>query len=263
MALSSLRALLGAGRGAGARVDRSRHIAGLERRYCAGGSGDDEEGEGRGGDEMDEILRELDDEETMDDEPSALSSLPMTESSFQVPGTKKWIELPTRAILPTDVRRLLQRNGVTPLHDEPMRVKLNEVLEPTAWFVPVPSSRAEEALTSLSGTTLGLMSVQPRALSEGQAQKMVASTRAVLPDGSEYVSLVNAPEETTFLDVKDFFRGYNIRLGGLSSVETGANAKGKQFLIKFTSGTEAFNAVQFKGHKPILGKRAKVGLMFS
>ena len=39
---------------------------------------------------------------------------------------------------------------------------------------------------------------------------MVSETEAVLPEGSEYVSLTNVPDDTTWLDVKDFFRGYNI-----------------------------------------------------
>ncbi len=33
----------------------------------------------------------------------------------------------------------------------------------------------------------------------------------ILPEGEEYVSLTNVPSDTTWQDVKDFFRGYNIR----------------------------------------------------
>jgi hypothetical protein len=201
---------------------------------------------------------------------------------IQIPGASKeycWLELTDlpKAVFPADIRRFLSDNDVVPVKGESFGVKLNESLHIASWFIPMKDQRHQlEGLKKLRNKKLGLLQVSARQLTLTQATNLLPEMERVLPEGEEYVSLTNVPAETTLYDVKDFFRGYNILCGSSGIEELKENQfssrsfnyvpgeqETKRFLIRFTSSTEAYNAVQFKSHRPFFDRRAMVGLMFT
>ncbi|QDZ24816.1 hypothetical protein A3770_14p73340 [Chloropicon primus] len=265
------------------------HGVGWHRSFASGpeeGSERDGEGTGSSEEQMDkeeaislrrELEEELDSGEAAEAQTlsTAQEGVDKDEVPLQMPGTK-WIELSDlpKAVFPLDVRKFLSENGVAFASHEPLRVRLNNSLDVVSWYVPLKNP--SDALAKLQGKGLGLLQCQTRSLSATQAQSMVSETECVLPDGNEYVSLTNVPDDTTWLDVKDFFRGYNIVCNtgiqelkekqrvGYGGTQGGGRGKSltKKFLVKFSSSMEAFNAVQFKSHRPFFDRRAMVSLMF-
>ena len=247
------------------------------------GSGDDDsEGEGISEitEDLDEAMSDLEavreqiEEEQVDKEvelmisPDEILVGEEDDPSPEIPGsgTWQWLELfdVPKAAFPGDVSQFLAKHGVSPVKGESLRVKLSESLHIDSWYIPMKNQQQQlEGLRKLRDKRLGLLKVSTRPLTVAQATKLLTETETVLDEGKEYVSLTNVPNDTTAVDVKDFFRGYNV----IGITELKKQKQGKEetarFIVRFTSFQEAYNAVQFKSHRPFFHRRAMVSLMFS
>mmetsp|Transcript_10220 Transcript_10220/g.25531 ORF Transcript_10220/g.25531 Transcript_10220/m.25531 type:complete len:303 (+) Transcript_10220:80-988(+) len=128
-------------------------------------------------------------------------------------GAKNWLMLSglAKAVIPVDVIGFLKEHGVA--HKE-IKVKLDRQLGVSEWFVCISSGDVSTAVRKLRGKHLGLLPVSVQLLNE-EPQML----EQILPQGEEYVSLTNVPTDTTWQDVKDFFRGYNIRHNGIVELQ--------------------------------------------